>query len=78
MLKMEEELKWQQKQRLGTNIVDDLQKAVEQLVLQQVNEINGKIESLAQMGVIPDGPEIQQLRLQMKEFRESNQRINNA
>jgi hypothetical protein len=67
-------MEWKKKNTLGNGIVNELQKAVEQLVIQQVSDIHSKLESLCQMGVIPDNAKIQLIRQQMKDLKETSQK----
>jgi hypothetical protein len=52
-----------------SELAQTLEKLMHSVVINQVQEINSKIESLCQMGVIKDGPQIQELREKMKQLQ---------
>lgn len=67
---MKEELEWKvRSSRHRSELVNDLERLMQNVVMTQVQEINSKIESLCQMGVIQDNEKIQELREKMKQLQ---------
>jgi len=65
---MEEKLEWK-KGSSKNELVKNLEAIVNGVVMNELNSINSKVEMLVQMGMIQDGPQIQQLREKMKQLR---------
>jgi hypothetical protein len=66
---MEEKLEWKKKKNIKSEMIEDLKKQMSCFVLNEINDINSKIESLCRMGVIKDGLEIQKIREKMKQLK---------
>lgn len=59
---MEEQLQWQKRTNSKTQLLQNLEKMLSTVVIHEIKNINSKIESLRAMGVIEDGPHLQQLK----------------
>jgi DNA mismatch repair protein MutH len=59
---MSEPLQWSKRENSKSQLLQNLDKMLNMVVISEIKNINSKIESLCNMGVIQDGPQIQELR----------------
>lgn len=66
---MQEDLKWRKRPANKSELIGNLQSLLHGAVMSEINNINSKIESLCRMGVIEDGPKMQELREKIKHLQ---------
>ncbi|MDD5649578.1 MAG: hypothetical protein PHF86_04060 [Candidatus Nanoarchaeia archaeon] len=79
---MTENLQWEKREKGKNSLAERLETLVNGVVVSELQDINSKIESLCSMGVLKQGPELEELRNKMKQLQtglkhDNNEQVNN-
>lgn len=66
---MTENLEWEKKTSSKNQLAANLETLMNGVIKTELNDINSKIESLCSMGVIKEGPQLEELRSKMKQLQ---------
>jgi len=62
------ESQWEQRKPNITKITDQINELLKNIVVREVQDISGKIESLHQMGFLKDSEELQKMKEKLKQL----------
>jgi len=66
---MNENLEWEKRKSMQSNLAKNLDTLMHGVVLTELKNINGKIESLCSMGILKDNEKLSELREKMKQLQ---------
>lgn len=66
---MTENLEWEKKTSSKNQLAANLEVLMDGVIKAELNDINSKIESLCSMGVLKEGPQLEELRSKMKQLQ---------
>lgn len=69
---MTEKLQWEKKTSQKNKLAETLETLMNGVVVSELKDINSKLESLCSMGVLKEGPELDELRIKMKQLQAEN------